>query len=286
MNMLTPSIAQQAQAAVNQQIAADVPFSVRQQIISNYNVSQVAVLPLPYWSKVRFGATIAAGPPVVLTVDTSRRVAFSYAQGQTMTQAGFLSTYGAATPAETNLLRAQETRDNADYWIWGIKAYVTQDSEPALAREIFSSTSVDIALNGTQSIPLGRLEMFPAGGGLYGAAPSALKIPALSEAGGGSDGGSGAIVPFLSNGNPIASSFFKLQQPFKWAAVGSAGSDSSLNISAQLQRSVVVTCPLARAAAAGVAAYTPPTTAGQYGTYVDIVFELVGVGVSKRSPNV
>jgi hypothetical protein len=285
-SMFQPSLAQQAQNLQLQQIAANLPNDVRQAIANNYRVSEVSVLPLPYWSKIRFAATLAAGPPVVATVAAGTRKAFSYAQGQLMTQAGFPDTYGTATAAETNLLRAQETRDNADYWIWGIRGYVTQDSDPVLAAAIFSSTNVDIALNGTQQIPLGRLEMFPAGGGLYGAAPSALKIPAISESGSGADGGAGAIVPFLSNGNPVSNSFYRLQQPFKWAAVGSAGSDSSLNISASLQRSVAVTCALARAAAAGVAPYTPPSTAGAAGTFVDIVFELIGVGVSKRSPNV
>ncbi len=49
------------------------------------------LLTVPYYSMVRFGATRAAGPPVALTIDTTKRVAFSYAQGQPMTSAGFLA---------------------------------------------------------------------------------------------------------------------------------------------------------------------------------------------------
>lgn len=272
-------------ARLNAEIA-NLPADVRAQIAENYADGQVAVLPLPYWSTVRFLATVAAGPPPTYTIDTTTRKAFSYAQGQPMTGAGFSAAYGNATEAETNLLRAQETRDNADVWIWGISAYLTQESEPTLAREIWRNSSVSIALNGTQSIPLGRLEMFPSAGGIYGAGVSALKTPSFDNAGGGSDNGAGTVVPFMNNGNPMSANFFRLQQPFKWSAVGQGGSDSSLNISVTPQRSITVTGGIIRAAAAGIAAFTPPTTAGQFGTYVDVVFRLLCVAVAKRSSNV
>jgi hypothetical protein len=279
--------AQMAQAARLNREIANLPPDVRAQIGENYANSQIAVLPLPYWSTVRFQAAVAAGPPVVYTIDTTTRQAFSYAQGQAMTGAGFLAAYGNATPAETNLLRAQETRDNADVWIWGIACYLSQDSEPALARKVWRDTSVSIALNGTQSIPLGTLEMFPSGGGLYGTAVSAIKQPDLGTPGGGTtENGSGALMPFANNGNPIASSFFRLQQPFKWSAVGTAGADSSLNIGFTPQRTITETAGLVRAAAAGVSAFTPPGTAGILGTYVDIRVRLVCVSVAKRSVNV
>lgn len=284
--ILQASDAQKARAARLNADIANLPPDVRAQIAANYAESQVSVLPLPYWSTVRFQASVAAGPPPVLTIDTTTRTAFSYAQGQAMTSAGFLAGFGNATPAETNLLRAQETRDNADVWIWGISAHLTHDSEPALAREVWRNTAVAISLNGTQSIPLGRLEMFPSGGGLYGAAPSGVKTPSFDNAGGGTDNGAGAIIPFASNGNPMSANFFRLQQPFKWSAVGQGGSDSSLNISCTPSRTITVTCGIIRAAAAGIAAFTPPTTAGQFGTFVDVVFRLICVAVAKRSTNV
>jgi len=281
---MTP--AQKAHVARLNAEIANLPPDVRAQIQENYDAGQVAVLPLPYWSAVRFQGAVAAGPPPTVTIDTTTRKAFSYAQGQPMTGAGFLAAYGNATEAETNLLRAQETRDNADVWIWGISCYLTQDSEPALARKVWRETSVSIALNGTQSIPLGRLEMFPAGGGLYGAGVSGIKTPSFDNAGGGTDNGAGAILPFMNNGNPMSASFFRLQQPFKWSAVGQGGSDSSLNIGFTPQRQIVETCGIIRAAGAGIAAFTPPTTAGQFGTFVDIIVRLWCVSVAKRSSNV
>jgi hypothetical protein len=265
----------------------NLPPDVRAQIQQNYQDSQITVLPLPYWSTVRLGAAVAAGPPPTYTIDTTVRQAFSYAQGQSMTSAGFASTYGNATPAETNLLRAQETRDNADVWIWGIKMYISQYSEPALARQVMRDVWISIALNGVQQIPLGTLDMFPAAGGLYGAGVTALKTPDFATPGGGTtDNGAGAILPFFNNGMPLASSYFRLQQPFKWSAVGTAASDSSLNVAFTPSRNIVETGGIIRAAATGIAAFTPPTTAGQFGTFVDIRVGLVCVAVQKRSVNV
>lgn len=272
------------EARLNREIA-NLPADVRAQIQENYAAGQVSVLPLPYWSTVRFQASYAAGPPVVLTIDTSTRQAFSYAQGQVMTSAGFAQTYGTATPAETNLLRPQETRDNADVWIWGLSAYLSQESEPVLAARVWRETAITISLNGTQQIPLGTLEMMPAGGGLYGASASAIKTPAFDTAG-VLDNGLGSPFAFGGNGNPIASSFFRLNQPFKWSAVGQGGSDSSLNIGFTPQRTITETCGVARPAAAGVQAFTPPSAVGQKGTYVDIRVRLWCVSVARRSVNV
>lgn len=284
--IMQPSASDLARMAqLNRQIAS-LPSDVREQIQAEYAASQVTVLPLPYWSTVRFQGVRAAGPPVTFTIDTTQRLAFSYAQGSPMTSAGF-AVGRNATAAETNLLRSNETRDNADYWIWGISAYATQDSEPALLKQVWRHVYIALALNGTQQIPLGTLEMFPSAGGLYGAAPSALKAPDLATPGGsGINNGAGAIVPFASNGNPMAANFFRLQQPFKWSAVGTASSDSSLIISATPQTAITETCALARVAAAGVSAFDPPAATGDAGTFVDVRFRLIGVGIQRRSNNV
>jgi hypothetical protein len=247
------------------------------------DVSQLVILSLPYYSTVRFGAARAAGPPITMTIDTTVRTAFSYGQGQPMTAAGFAT--GNGTAAETNLIRGSETRDQADVWIWGIACAITPDSEPALARRVVRDTAVAISLNGTQQLPLGTLEHFPGGGGLYGAGVSALKQPDLATPGGSSvENGAGSIMPFFNNGNPMSGNFYRLPQPFKWAGVGS-GADSSLGILFTPQRSIVETAGVARVAAAGVSAFTPPAAAGDFGTYVDVRVRLICVSVNVRGVN-
>ena len=265
---------------------ASLPPDVRAFIGEQYGDTQITVLPLPYWSTVRFQATRAAGPPVAFTIDTTERKAFAYAQGQDMTIAGFTAAARVANLADTNLLKQSETRDNSDVWIWGLAGYLTPDSEPALARRIWRETSVQISLNGTQSIPLGTPEMFPSAGGLYGAGVTYLKAPAENQAGASNaDGGIGAQMGFVNNGNPMAGNFFRLPQPFKWASVGSQASDSSLIITCQPQRTITELAT-ARAAATGIEPFTPPAAAGDPGTYVDLRWHLVCVSVSKRSVNV
>jgi hypothetical protein len=282
--------AQSVQRRSNDRYIANLPPEVIAQIQDTYGMGELTVLPLPYWSAVRFQATRAAGPPVVLTVAAGERKAFAYPIGQSPAIAGFGTAFGNATEAETNLLRPSETRDNADFWIWGIGCAISHPSEPAIAEEVWRSTSVRLALNGTTSIPLGRLEMFPGAGGLYGAGRSAALGSNFLDTG-PSDGGVGAVVPFMSNGVPAAGDFFRLLQPFKWSSVGNSGSDSSLVLSFLLQRDITVTCGLARtlnapaATTTGTAAYTPPADLAR-GTYVDVITHLIGVSVAKRSVNV
>lgn len=286
--------ADQARQAQLFRALASLPPDVRAFIGEQYAGTQISVLPLPYWSSVRFQATRAAGPPVTFTIDTTTRKAFAYAIGQDMTVAGYTAAARTATPADTNLLRQNETRDNADVWIWGMAAYLTPDSEPALARRVWKETEVDISLNGTQSIPLGTLEMFPGAGGLYGQGTTYLKVPSAQASGPtDTETGEGAKMSFVQNGNPMAGNFFRLPQPFKWAAVGSAGTDSSLVLSCTPYRQIVESS-LARTAVAVVAmvspqiigGYTPPAATGDPGTFVDVRWHLICVAVAKRSVNV
>lgn len=280
--ILAPSIPQDARRQQLMRMTANLPADVRAYIQETYGESQITVLAVPYWSTVRFQASIVGTD---LVIDTSERKAFAYAQGQSMTTGGFLAAFGNATSAETNLLKQSETRDNADCWIWGLAAYVTQDSEGPLIARVWRETSTSISLNGTQSIPLGTLEMFPSAGGLYGVGQSASKVPDLATTG-LIDGGAGASFGFCNNGNPMAGNFYRFQQPFKWSAVGSSGSDSSLVITSQPQRTITEPMGAARVAAAGEAVFTPPAAAGDRGTYVDVRWHLVCVSVAKRSVNV
>lgn len=266
------------QAAINRQIAM-VPPHVRSAIVGAGLADARSVLPTPYWSTARIAGTVAAN---TLTVDTTSRKAFQYAAGGDMTVAGFTST--TATFAETNLLRAGETLDNSDVWIYGLAAELCPNSEPALAARVWRDAAVELSLNGTQSIKIGTLSMFPGAGGLYGVGQSALLLPNFETAGPNADGGPGAPFGSMSNGNPMAGNFLKFPQPFKWCAVGSGGKDASLSVIVTPQRSITISLAASRVAAAGINAWTQPTT-GQIGTFVDIRFRLVAVAVSKLSQN-
>lgn len=261
---------------------ANVPADVRQLIAADAVDDQRTVLPVPYWSTVRLLATRAAGPPVVLTVDTTTRRAFQYSIGSDMQIAGFAAAT-IAQSCDTNLLRNGETLDNSDVWVWGLAAELCPNSEPLLAHLAWRECTVEFSLNGTTSIRLGTLGMFPSGGGLYGTGRSFIQEPAIPQSG-GVDGG-GVQTGVLSNGNPLAGSFLRFPQPFKWTGVGK-GSDSSLSVLVTPNRALAVTCAVARAAAAGIAAYTPPAAAGNLGTFVDIRFRLIAVSVGKRSQNI
>lgn len=281
-----PNQAAQERAAAAAAAMLAIPGNLRQFLAAqpDYQGKDLNVLSIDYWSAARFAATRAAGPPVTLTIDTTERKAFSYAIGQAMDAAGRAGV--VATLADTNLLKASETRDNADFWITGIGAYVAQgDSEPEMVGRLWREVSVQISLNGTTQIPLGTLEMFPSAGGLYGQGRSFTKEPPLATPG-AVDNGQGAALMFLNNGNPMSGSYHRLDQPFKWAGVGKGGSDSSLVITCRPERQIVITCGTARVAAAGVSAFTPPAAAGDPGTFVDVRFRLFGVQVSPRSKNV
>lgn len=258
---------------------ASIPGNVRAAIVAAGTADARTVLPVPYWSTVRIGGTVAAN---TLTVDTTSRKAFQYAVGQDMTIAGFTST--TAQFCDTNLLRAGETLDNADVWIWGLAAELCTQSEPRLAAQLWRDCIVELSLNGTQSIKLGTLGMFPSAGGLFGVGESNLSAPTLPTSG-ILDGGPGAAFGFVANGNPMGGNFMKFPQPFKWSAVGSGQSDASLSIIVTPNRTVSIPLQASRVAAAGVGAWTQPTT-GQLGTFVDVRFRLISVAVSKRSQNV
>ena len=259
---------------------ASLPADVRAAIAADSIGQQRTILPVPFWSTVRLQAARTAGPPVVLTIDTTPRKAFQYAIGQDMTVAGFTST--TAQPCDTNLLRAGETLDNADVYVWGLAAELCSNSEPILAAQVWRQSVVELSLNGTTSIRLGTLAMFPSSG-LYGAGRTFVAEPSLPEPGGVDNGA--PTASYMSNGNPMAGNFLRFPQPFKWSGVG-RGNDSSLSVIVTPNRTITHTCSAARAAAAGVSAYTPPAAAGDLGTFVDIRFRLVAVSVGPRSVNV
>jgi len=273
-----PSPQNQAAQAANFRRLAQMDPEFRSFVASQAIKEQKTVLPVPYWSTVRIAGTVAAN---ALTVAATTRKAFAYQIGQDMTVAGFTST--VAEGAETNLLQASQTLDNADVWIWGLSIELCGNSEPLLAARLWRECLVELSTSGTQSIRLGTLGMFPGAGGLYGVGRSFAGEPSLAEAG-AQDGGVGSNVGFSANGNPMGGNFMRFPQPFKWSSVGSNAGDSQLTVSITPVRSIVIPLAVDRAAAAGIAAYTQPITGG-LGTFCDLRVRLVAVSVSNRSQN-
>lgn len=266
----------------NNQLSS-LPGDVQAFIQDRYKGVPVVVQPLPYWSTARLAATRAAGPPVAFTVAAgTTSTAFSYAINGDMGPAGRAGT--AANLADTNLKLPNQTRDNATVFIWGLAAYVTQDSEPLLATQLFREANLQISTNGNVTLPLGTLEMFPAGGGLYGTGRSFIAEPDLATPG-AVDGGSGSQVGMFNNGNPISVNYFRIPQPILWEGVGDGGSDNTLQIVMTVGRAVTITSAAVRAAGAGVSAFTPPAAAGDLGTFLDVRWRLICVSVSNRSKN-
>jgi len=258
-----------------------LPPVVTDFIAKKYARAAVKVETVPYWSTVRFLATIGG----VIAAGTSRQ-AFAYGVGGDMAAAGRSGIL--ANLSDTNLLKAGETRQNADLFVAGIAAYITQDSEPALLGKIVRETHIEMTTDGTNTQPLGTLEMFPGGGGLYGAGNSFLKSPGQDGIG-GKDNGAGAAISYANNGNPMAGNFFVLDTPVLWT--GQTGVDSNFRLIATNAR--VITVPpgtvrvgvAAGAGTAGAGAFTPPAVTGDDGTFVDVRFRLAVWSISRRSVN-
>lgn len=265
---------------MTQQVGSGLPVAVQQLIRTKreYQGKQLNILSYPIWSTVVFLASLDAGPPVVATIAPGARVGFSYGNNSDMAAAGNPGVQ--ATPADTNLQVGGQTRDQADVLIYGISAYVTQDSEPGFVPELLRNVDVAISTNGNTTIPLGTIDMFPAPGGAFGAGRSKLHEPDLSTPG-GEDNGTGAIMPFMSNGNPTSGSFYRLDAPIFWSGVG-GGADSALSLTCTLRKAIAKTSSVARVAGAGISAFTPIAASH---AFVAIRWRLHAASVQLRSAN-
>jgi hypothetical protein len=254
-----------------------IPQIVQEYIRRRYGKEDVTILTYPIWSYIRFQAAIAAGPPVVYTIDQTARNAFSYAVNGDMAPAGQQGVL--ATQADTNLKNPGQTRDQADVFIYGISFALDDRSEPALVADVVNETDVQISTNAQTQVPIGLLEMFPSPGGIMGAGLSNVREPNLRTPG-GFDGGQGAMQPFMTNGNPTSRSFYELDAPIFWAGLG-VGPDSNLNLACTPRRTITRTAALARAAAGDIAPFTPPTS----GVFVGGRFRLHAASVQRRGVN-
>lgn len=256
-----------------------LPPEIRAALAERYKGKAITVLALPYYSTVRFAFTTAG------VLDTTAKKAFSYGIGSSPTGAGFASGYGNATQAETNLTVGNQTLNGADVLVYGLAAHITADSEPAYARRVWRDTFLELAIGSSTTLPLGTLEMLPGAGGLRGIGQSAIKVPPLNTAGMATEGGPGASIGFIENGQSAAGNYFRLPQPIAWSGVAN-GVDSTFNIVCRPARAVTELVAPVRAAGAGILAFTPPAAAGDPGTYVDVRFHLVCVSINVRSGNV
>lgn len=249
------------QAQIDQAVAG-IPAAQRAAIGNAAIASQKAVLAFPYWSTVRFLADNDGMGTFTLAANTSV-TAFNYAIGQDASPAGFAAPF-PATRSETNLLQASQTRDNADLLIFGIAAELCSNSDATLAQHLWRFVALRLQLSGTDGYDLGVLAHFPGGGGLYGQGIAGAILP-----------GSQSVVQVgsLSNGNPMAGSYYKFPAPLLWQAVGGGRKDTSL----------VVTCTNTSAFSFDGDAAMGQTLPDEL--IVDVRFRLISTSVSERSAN-
>lgn len=263
------------------QALSSVPSELRNHIAKLALNSQKSVLAFPYYSTCRFNAALSGAGPFAYTVAAGTRKCFNFKIGDLPgALAGFPTTL-QMTKAETNLLKASETRDNADVYIWGIAVEARPSSDPYFVKQVWNNAYVELALSGTDQYLLGPLSFFPAGGGLYGAAPSAVTLPPATAS---------TDVPLghLNSGNPTAGNYFRLPQPVIWQANGSGKKDTSLVVSVTMDQPVAFGGVADRAASAGGAS-TSGTNAFVHpadGTvFCDLRIRLISVSISERSTN-
>lgn len=240
----------------------------------------VAIDEVWYWSRIRFQFTIAG----VLAVST--RQAFAVAAGDDMAPAGFAVAgqpgSRTATAADSSLLEKGKTRLNSDLFVEGLAAYVMPRSDSALLQRIMEECDVQMSTDGQTFTPLCTLERLPAASGLHGTGKSAIKSPPLDTAG-LLDGGEGARIYGQTNGMPDTRNIFSLGAPVLWSGV--TGRDSNFRLNFNIGAAITETPAVARAAAAGIEAFTLPAAVGDVGTFVDLRIGARALAISKPSVN-
>ncbi len=254
----------------------------RQQLLSGGTHNEQSY---PYYSRVRFQFVNTVSSTYTNTVTLAAGTelkAFNYAQGQSLTGAGFGGSL-VATALETNLIKQSETVAGEAVKIYGISFMLDSDADAELTRQVFANTSVRVGLNGDQQLyQLGPLSMLPGGGGLHGVGRTDMLTPDSISA--------YAMVGSLTNGLPGRSNFYVLPTPILWLPPG--GSDATLVITCRVERAIsFVTTGRAVSAAAsggsGQTAYNAPTStvANTLGTYTGGWFVLHSITKAPRSAN-
>jgi hypothetical protein len=229
-----------------------------------------------YYSIVRFQAQVAVvGAVTTLTFPPSEQRPFSYRINDPLVGAGFDPTLGNATDAETNLVKAGETIAGEQLEVDGISLMPSSITDLGLWKLLIANMSVTISMDGdSHRYRLGRPDMICGSGGTFGQGVSPTLVPDLAS--------SQFVDHAYSNGWPVVDNFYPFPQPLLWTPSGET--DSNFNVVLKLVRQQVVV-ETARAGAAGVAPFTPPTAVGQFGTFVDLMARLHSMQRAARSVN-
>lgn len=229
-----------------------------------------------YYSVVRFQAQVSVvGAVTTLTFQVGELRPFSYRINDPLISAGFDPTFGNATDCETNLVKAGETIAGEQLEVDGISLMPSSVTDIGLWKQLIANISVTISMDGdAHRYRLGRPDMVPGSGGTFGSGVTPTLVPDLAQ--------SIKTDSAFSNGWPVVDNFYPFPQPLIWTPSGAT--DSNFNVVLKLVRQQVVV-ETARAAAAGIAPFTPPTAAGQFGSFVDIMVRLHSDQRGARSVN-
>ena len=232
-----------------------------------------------YYSRVRIEWTVST---TTFTLPAATKVkAFQYGQADPMTSAGFVTNASSfnGTLIDTNLVSKGETNNGEVMLIKGVGFMLDPNVDPVLARRTLGHVNMSAGFGADDlQFKWGPLPFFPGGGGLYGGGISNLSVPNLGDS-------YGIIPGFTTNGVPVAGNFRDLDETLLWYPKGVRSADSNLSVVLQTYRAQTFTTAAARVAAAGVNAWTPPTTTGSEGTYVDGWVCLYGYQFGPRSKN-
>src|SRR5215831_1977722 len=221
-----------------------------------------------YYSVVRFQAIVDVVPPTTtLTFAVQELRPFSYRLGDPLSTAGFDPSFGIATDAETNLVKAGETVAGEQLEIDGIALMPSSTTDVGLWKVLIANISVKISMDGdSHNYRLGRPDMIPGSGGTFGSGITSTVVPSLIS--------SNFTDASFSNGWPVIDNYYPFPQPLLWTPSGET--DSNFNVVIKLVRQQVF-IETGRAAADGVAPFTPPTAVNQFGTFVDFMVRLHSV---------
>lgn len=229
-----------------------------------------------YYSIIRFQAQVSVvGATTTLTFIPTVLKPFSYRVNDPLVGAGFDASIGNATEAETNLTKAGETLGGETVRIDGVSLMPSNLTDIGLWKQLCDNIAVSISMDGdARTYKLGRPTMLPGSGGTFGSGLTSTVLPDLQSSLGADSG--------FSNGWPVIDNFYPLDQPIWWTPSGET--DSNFNLVLRLVRQQV-SVQTGRAAATGVAPFTPPTAVGQVGTYVDFMARLHSMQEAARSVN-
>lgn len=243
--------------------------------------SQKAVLNPPYYSRIRFESTYAAGPPVVLTWPAGQTaLAFSYAQGDDMAPAGDPGV--VATPADTNLSQSRETNDGQIVEILGIQVQPCRIPDALIVEILTGFMSVALRFGAKRWQELGLCSEIPGGSGGNGGQTAVLEPMSRATTG-------DRYHQSIRHGNLAYGNVMRFPEAILWTP---DGANQRFDIEFRVEGTVEHTCPLARVAATSgagagndILAYDPPAGVDDRGGHLDLMVKLLTRTIGPRSVN-